>query len=53
MPRFRNGPLEWAVASILGVGTLCIWLFPNYGWLPLAIMGYAAGYYAGRRSQEH
>jgi hypothetical protein len=51
VPRFRNGPLEWAVAIVLVVGLILVWLLPNYSWLPLPIMGYAVGYYAGRRSR--
>ena len=50
MPRFRNGPLEWAVAGVLLVGVVGLWLLPSYAWLPLLVMGYAVGYYAGRRS---
>ena len=50
MPAFRNGPLEWAVAGVLLVGVVCLWLLPSYAWLPLPVMGYAVGYYAGRRS---
>jgi|GraSoiStandDraft_24_1057298.scaffolds.fasta_scaffold5313731_1 hypothetical protein len=53
MPRFRNGPLEWAVASILLLGLIALWLLPSYAWVPLPIMGYAVGYYAGRRSSPN
>jgi hypothetical protein len=53
MPRFRNGPLEWAVASILLLGLIALVLLPSYAWVPLPIMGYAVGYYAGRRSSPN
>ena len=50
MPRFRSGPLEWAVAGILLLGLIALWVLPSYAWVPLTIMGFAVGYYAGRRS---
>ena len=53
MPRFRNGPLEWAVAGILLLGLISILALPGSAWVPLPIMGFAVGYYAGRRSLEH
>ena len=53
MPRFRSGPLEWAVASILLLGLIALWVQPGYAWVPLTIMGFAIGYYAGRRSSAN
>ena len=53
MPTFRSGPLEWAVAGILLLGLITLLVVPSYAWVPLPIMGFAVGYYAGRRSLEH
>ena len=50
MPRFRSGPLEWAVAGILLLGLIALLVLPGSAWVPLTIMGFAVGYYAGRRS---
>ena len=41
--------LSWH--SQLGLITLLV--VPGYAWVPLPIMGFAVGYYAGRRSLEH
>jgi hypothetical protein len=51
-PYFRAGRFEWAIAAVLLVGLIFVWLQPAYGWVPLIVMAYAVGYYTGRRSAE-
>ena len=41
------------MASILLVGLVALLLVPSYAWVPLPIMGYAVGYYAGRRASPN